>query len=264
MAQEYFSSEIFSSLFALASQCAKSIGVDQWQCCQDQLSDEDMKERRNLSYCLYILDKVVCWTCGTFPGITISYIHIDSTIISPDDSAMNRLVVRTRLAAIKETIYHEMYACQVKPKNEDEVRQKATELLLRLQDWLASSAVDLSEVESGSDSSAWKIELAIQFLCAQLLLIWPYRDHPDVMFRRRADLSRSCMRLLLRLWNSTSDEGVQAQFPRLVLSNAHFLCSEGWLTYSIFTAFSHLTLHCIYMRSAFRSSVAQTKNQMRI
>lgn len=223
MAQDYLSSEIFQSLFALASQCAKSIGVDQWQNCQDQLSDEDAKERRNLSYCLYILDKVICWTCGTFPGITISYIHLDSTTISPDDSAMTLLVARTRLAAIEETIYHEIYACHVKPKNEDQVHQMATELLLRLQDWLASSAVNLGDVESGSDSSAWKIELAIQFFCAQLLLIWPYRDHPDAIFRRRADLSRRCMRLLLRLWNSTSDEALQAQFPRLALSNVHFL-----------------------------------------
>ena len=230
MAQEYLSSEIFHSLFALASQCAKSIGIDQWQNCQDQLSDEDAKERRNLSYCLYILDKVICWTCGTFPGITVSYIHIDSTTISPDDSAMTLLVARTRLAAIEETIYHEIYACHVKPKNEDQVHQMATELLLRLQDWLASSAVNLGDVESGSDSSAWKIELAIQFFCAQLLLIWPYRDHPDVIFRRRADVSRRCMRLLLRLWNSTSEEGLQAQFPRLALSNVHFLCSERWLT----------------------------------
>ena len=177
---------------------------------------------------------------------------------------MTLLLARTRLAAIEETIYHEIYACHVKPKNEDQVHQMATELLLRLQDWLASSAVNLGDVESGSDSSAWKIELAIQFFCAQLLLIWPYRDHPDAIFRRRADVSRRCMRLLLRLWNSTSDEGLQAQFPRLALSNVHFLCSEPCLTWSIFTVFSHLTRHCIYMSSAFRSSTAQTKNQIPI
>lgn len=171
--------------------------------------------RRNLSYCLYILDKVICWTCGTFPGITISHIHIDSTIFSPnDDRATADLLARTRLAAIEESIYYEMYACQVKPKTMNQVRQMAAQLQLRLHDWLTSSAVNLGDVESGSDGSAWKIELAINYFCAQLLLIWPYRNHPDVIFQQRADISRRCMRLLLRLWDSTSDEGVQAQFPR--------------------------------------------------
>ena len=214
VAQEYLSSEIFHSLFALASQCGKSIGIHEWQCCVEQLSVGEANTRRNLSYCLYILDKVICWTCGTFPGITISHIHIDSMALSPHDRATTLLIARTRLAVIEETIYHEMYACQVRPKSKDQVRQMTTQLQLRLQDWLASSAVNLSDVESGSDSSAWKIELAIYYFCAQLLLIWPYRNHPDVIFLRCADVSRRCMRLLLRLWDLTSDEGVQAQFTR--------------------------------------------------
>ena len=134
---------------------------------------------------------VLCWTPGTFPSIAISDIHIDSTTIPPGDSAITHLVARADLAAIEETIYLEIYANQVKPKTEDQVRQLVTKLLRRLQDWLADSVVDLDDVENGSDSSAWKIELAIHFFCAQLLPVWSYKDHPDVMFQRRVDVARS-------------------------------------------------------------------------
>ena len=169
---------------------------------------------------------VLCWTPGTFPSIAISDIHIDSTTIPPGDSAITHLVARADLAAIEETIYLEIYANQVKPKIEDQVRQLVTKLLRRLQDWLADSTVDLGYVENGSDSSAWKIELAIHFFCAQLLPVWSYKDHPDVMFQRRVDVARRCTRLLLRLWSSTPDEGLHAALPRLVLSNIHYFRNE--------------------------------------
>ena len=77
---------------------------------------------------------VLCWTPGTFPSIAISDIHIDSTTIPPGDSAITHLVARADLAAIEETIYLEIYANQVKPKIEDQVRQLVTKLLRRLQD----------------------------------------------------------------------------------------------------------------------------------
>lgn len=230
VAQEHLSPGLFGTLFALAAQCAKSIGIHQWQCFRGQLSDEDLQERRNLSYCLYILDKAVCWITGTSPSIPISDVHIDSALISPDDSAVARLVARTGLARIEETIYLEMYANQVQARTEDQVRQLGSRILRRLQDWLVDSAIDLDEVENVPECSAWKIELAIDFYCAQLLLIWPYQDHPDVIFQQRTDVSKRCMRLMLRLWCSVSDEGYHIGLPRLALSNLHSSCTQRKLT----------------------------------
>lgn len=221
VAQEHLSPALFGTLFALAAQCAKSIGIHQWQCFRGQLSDEDLQERRNLSYCLYILDKAVCWTTGTSPSIPISDVHVDSTLISSDDSAVAHLVARTGLATIEETIYLEIYANQVKARTEDQARQLVSKIMRRLQDWLADSAISLDEVENATECSAWKIELAIGFYCAQLLLVWPYKDHPDVIFQRRAEVAKRCMRLILRLWCSVSEEGHHIGLPRLALSNLH-------------------------------------------
>lgn len=118
MAQENLSLETFQLLFALSVECAKSMGLDQWGCYQSQLSDEDATERKTLFYCLHVLDKVICCTSGTFPAIAKPYVHIDTIIVSPDDSVMILLLGRVRLAAIEETIYHEIYASRRPCRNE--------------------------------------------------------------------------------------------------------------------------------------------------
>lgn len=204
------------TLFTLAAQCAKSIGIHQWQCFRGQLSAEDAQERRNVSYCLYILDKAVCWTIGTSPSIPISDVQIDSTLMSPDDSTTALLVAKAELATIEETIYLGIYASQVKARTEDQVRQLVSRVSRRLENWLANSGTDLNEVENGLESSPSKVELAIDFLCAQLLLLWPYKEHPDIMFQQRTEIAQRCMRLLLRLWSSASDQGHRVALPRLV------------------------------------------------
>ena len=116
---------------------------------------------------------------------------------------------------IEETIYVEMYANQVKPKTESQVRQLVSKVSQRLHQWLVDSGINLEEVESMLDSPILEVELAFRFFSAQLLLIWPYKSHPDAVFRGGQEIARKCMKLLLRLWES-SDQRNFAALPWLV------------------------------------------------
>jgi len=95
-------------LLALAARCAKSIGIHQWHSFQGQLSDEDIKERRNISYCLYVLDKAVCWTAGSSPNIPVSDVHFDPCLVSSENNITSCLVAKAEMAKIEETVYLEI------------------------------------------------------------------------------------------------------------------------------------------------------------
>ena len=218
VAQEHFSTGLSETLLALAARCAKSIGIHQWHSLQGQLSDEDVKERRNISCYIYVLDKAVCWTAGSSPNVPISDVHIDSALMSSEDSITSYLVAKAELATIEESIYLETYAIQAKAKTEEQIRQFATTTLSKLQGWLTDAGIDLNEIQKAPESSASKVQLAINFLCAKLLLVWPNKRHPDVLFQQSQEVARICMRLLLCLWRSSPDQEHHPIFPLLVLS----------------------------------------------
>jgi Fungal specific transcription factor domain len=218
VAQEHLSSGIFGMLFHLAAQCAKAIGLHQWEYSRGRFSDEETRERQNVCYCLYILDKAVCWTTGTFPSIPVSDVYINSASTSPDADAATFLIAKAKLAEIEETVYLEIYSNRSEAaKTEEQVRQIVSQISQTLQDWLADSGIDIEDVENGviTQSSASKIELSIAFFSMQLLLIWPFQEHPDAMFQRRIEVARRCMKLFLCLWRSTSElAGHCVSFPR--------------------------------------------------
>lgn len=145
-------------------------------------------------------------------------VHIDPTLLSSDDSTTAYLVATAELAKIEETIYLEVYASQAKARTKEQVCRFAAGILSRLQGWLSDSGIELDEVQQAPESPATKVELAIRFLCVQLLLIWPYKSHPDVIFQRSQEIAKMCMRLLIRLWHSPPDQGNHAVFPLSVLS----------------------------------------------
>ncbi len=194
-------------LFDLAAHFAKCIGLRQWQYSRGQISDEDTQERRNVSYCLYILDKAVCRTTGTSPSILISEVHIAPALISPNDEAASYLVAKAKLAEIEETVYLEIYSNQAGAKTEDQTRQVVCDIYQRLQNWLADSGIIIEDVENDvTGLSVLKIEPSIAFFSAQLLLIWPFQGYSDAIFQHK-EVAKSCMGLLLRLWRSTSELG---------------------------------------------------------
>ncbi|KAE8551010.1 hypothetical protein EYB25_007242 [Talaromyces marneffei] len=237
VAQEFLSVGICETLFTLAVRCAKSIGVHQWHSLQGQISDEDIKERRNISYCLYVLDKTICWTAGSSPNIPISEVQLDSSLMAFGDSIASHLAAKAELAKIEETIYLEVYASQVQVKTAEQVRRIATTILSRLQAWLTDVEINLDEIQKDLEISAPKVELAIRFLCTQPFLIWPYKCHPDATtFQRSPEIAKICMKLLLRLWHSLPDQGNHAFFPLFLASLpplylyellSYILCGRG-------------------------------------
>ena len=203
VAQEHFSTTLAETVFVVAAQCAKSIGINQWQRHDGLLSNEKVREGQNVSYCLYLLDKTFCWAARSGPAILMSDISMEPRSSASDQINMPDLMVKVDLAKIEENIYFEIYASQVKPRTEDQVRRLVSKLSQRLEDWLFESQVDLEEVENVSEISSSKIELAAGFLSAQLLLIWPFKNHPDSLFHQCPNLALRCMKLLLRLWHSS-------------------------------------------------------------
>ncbi|KAJ6099640.1 hypothetical protein N7467_001175 [Penicillium canescens] len=218
VAQEHFSIGVSETLFSLAARCAKLTGIHQWQSFQGHLSDEDIRERQNTSYCLYTIDKALCWTAGLSPNVPASDIHFESYVASSEASLASSLIAKSELAKIEEAIYLEIYANQVKPKNEDEIRGFATMTLSKLQVWLTNSGMDFDIVQTLPETSASKLQLAIRYLNVQLLLIWPHQHHPDTIFQRCQEVARMCMKLVLSLWNSPPDKGKHAVFPSFVAS----------------------------------------------
>ncbi|GAB1203838.1 hypothetical protein APSETT445_002478 [Aspergillus pseudonomiae] len=212
VAQVYLSTGLSETLFALATRCAKSIGIHQWDTFHGQLSEEDIKERQNISYCLYVLDKAVCWTAGSSPSIPVSEVHFDPCLVPSENDIPSCLVAKAEMARIEESVYLEIYAVHVQARNEDQVKGFAAMILSRLQDCLTQSGVDLDQIQKFSGGSASNLQLAIKYLSIQLLLIWPHKHHPDPIFQRALEVARMCLKLLLRLWHSPPDQGSQAVF----------------------------------------------------
>lgn len=226
VAQQHLSTGVFERLFSLAAQCAKALGLHHWHAYRDQLGDEEAEERRNVSWCLYVLDKAVCWTSGTSPSITTSDVLIDPAPLSPQGWTLERrhLAAKAGLAAIEEAVYLEVYAVRPRERSPEEARQSALKLWRRLQEWRAGTGIDLDAVQQKDNSSGGatenlpfsQAELELGFVCAQLLLVWPYRLHADHMFPQPAELARNCLRSMLRLWSSAADQDRHAAMPRSV------------------------------------------------
>ncbi|KAI1417047.1 fungal-specific transcription factor domain-containing protein [Hypoxylon sp. FL1857] len=236
VAQEHMSPSVFAKLFSLAAQGAKSIGLHDWERgVRERVVDESSRERQCVSYCLYILDKTVCWTVGASPRIPASDICIDATPKSLNNGIMDDLVAKVKLAEINEEIYREIYACRAPARTEEQVRLQISKLDQRLQAWLTDAGIDLDDIGSAAPSgSISKIQMSVGSTCTQLLYMWPFREHPDVM-SRRLEASRRCMKLMLHLWRFSAELGYQGIFPRIVASHpplylyeicAHLLLEE--------------------------------------
>ncbi|KAI0388116.1 hypothetical protein F5Y04DRAFT_274968 [Hypomontagnella monticulosa] len=219
VAQEHMSTGVFARLFSMTAQCAKSIGLHDWEwSIRGQTGAEDGRERQCVSYCLYILDKVACWTVGTSPCILATDVHIDTIPNAVENTLIGDLAAKARLAEIQEGIYFEIYARRAPGRTDSQVRQLTSRLSQKLQDWLLNSGIDIEDIDNISNpDSPSKIELFIAFTFTQLLYMWPFREHPDMM-HQCTEVSRRCMKLLLRLWHPLAELGHLGVFPRIVAS----------------------------------------------
>ncbi|KAI0900049.1 fungal-specific transcription factor domain-containing protein [Annulohypoxylon nitens] len=214
VAQEYMASAVFMRLFNMTAQCAKSIGLHNWERCS---REQDTRERQYVSYCLYILDKTVCWTTGACNSIPTSDIYIE-TPESSNGMTMNNHIAKAKLAEIQEEIYLEIYTLRAPARTENQARLIMSQYNQKLQDWLVESSKDQEDPSSVADLRPMlKVELTVGCACTQLLYVWPWREHPDAM-AQRVEISRRCMKLMLRLWSCSAELGHQGILPRVIAS----------------------------------------------
>ncbi|KAJ6442337.1 class II aminotransferase/8-amino-7-oxononanoate synthase [Purpureocillium lavendulum] len=72
VAVAHWSTERASLLMTLAVMTAKSIGLHKWEPLEGQLDQDEVEDRRQVFYCLYILENSRCWTDGRPPDITMT------------------------------------------------------------------------------------------------------------------------------------------------------------------------------------------------
>lgn len=203
IAQEHLSSRLFGILFSLAAQCASSIGLHRWDHAQDQFSEDDRQERQNVSYCLYVLDKAVCWTTGIPPSVSGFDVHITSAMLAAANTTAIDLVAKAKLAGIEETIYADIYSYRATAQTVEQMESAISKIELKLQQWLVESEIDMEDLDQDAQIPTVKLELSIAFVSVRLLLIWPSHERR----LERVDSARKCIRLLLRLWQSTLELG---------------------------------------------------------
>ncbi|KAK4233514.1 hypothetical protein C8A03DRAFT_38766 [Achaetomium macrosporum] len=100
MAQEYFDADLFDFLRNLAVQVAKSIGLGR--------SEKRSQERRNVLYCLHVVDKAAGWTTGLGATMPVFMADDDEQREAPSEAA-GCLAAMTKLAGIEERIMADIY-----------------------------------------------------------------------------------------------------------------------------------------------------------
>jgi hypothetical protein len=128
------------------------------------------------------------------------------------------LMAKVEIARIEEIVYVEIYAIQARAKSEDETRIFATNIMSKLQGWLAGLGIIIDEIERLPESSPSNLQFAIRYLAVQLLLLWPHEQHPDVMYQEVHNVAKTCMQFLLRLWHFPLDQRNHSIFPMSVLT----------------------------------------------
>lgn len=189
-------------IFAQAVRCARAIGVFQWQHLHNR-SESELQDYKNIAHCLYILDKQICWTAGVHPRVLKSEIQLDFTHSA---GVSESLAIKAELAAIEESIYLQVYASNVRGRTEDEVMNVVIPINRRLDEWLVKSGVDLETTIRQPGSWPAHAELVLGSLCAKLLLLWPFRKHPDPLCQQYYGNAATCVRLMVSLWESGASE----------------------------------------------------------
>ncbi|KAH9845330.1 putative fungal-specific transcription factor [Teratosphaeria destructans] len=76
VAQQLFPVHLLDFIFAQAVRCAEAMGIFQWHRFHNQLAEGEISVYKNLAYCLYTMDKQICWTAGVSPRILKSQIQL--------------------------------------------------------------------------------------------------------------------------------------------------------------------------------------------
>ncbi|KAF2770101.1 putative C6 transcription factor [Teratosphaeria nubilosa] len=213
VAQQLFPLHLLDFIFAQAVRCAETMGIFQWHRLRNKMTESEISVYKNLAYCLYTMDKRICWTASVSPRILKSQIQLDMALLDDNPKA---LAAKAELASIEETIFLQIYAGHVTTRTEDEVRAIVEPLIQRLDNWLVRQGVDVEATMRQPQSCPAHAGLFLSSLCAKLLLIWPFRGHPDDCFQQHWSIAVTCVRLLVSLWESRDNDAQHVSIPMYV------------------------------------------------
>ena len=201
-------------LFNLAVQVAKSIGLQHPDYAEHGGDPEVVQERKNIFYSLYIIDKAVSWNAGSSASFCMSDVDPPLILQGQKDEASSHLVARFKIAQIEEEAYLRIYSCQAMRKTDSELSQHVSSLNMMLQNWFAEYGPALmDEIHGEKLPSSFKSELIFAFHSTRMMVDWPIYKELDSHSRFLSD-ARTCLKVLLQLWSTTSELGNYATLPR--------------------------------------------------
>ena len=173
VALKYFRYAIFETLFALACQVAKAVGLHQ-QVDSGTNHNISNAERINLFWTLFITDKQLALMCGKS-----CYLHgFDCDIPLPASEVTSEVpihdhwVAAIKLSFLNEDIYRSLYSAE-STRVSDIQRQRKVELLTqKLINWATAHQQTLIGDDTwSSQKSSFSLELRYSMLTSQVLVL---------------------------------------------------------------------------------------------
>ncbi|WQF80922.1 hypothetical protein CDEST_05936 [Colletotrichum destructivum] len=231
--------EASSLTLDLAHQVAKSMGLYQSQEGRSKLSPEEFEERQNILYCLYCLDKTVCWShgCSSSNGSAFGFLGGVTGTQPPADQSgdtgvTHYMSARFALAQIDDVLYASLYGPDVTATQCFEGQSKDLNFHgfeAQLRHWAdvhglgsdagagAGGGESAADDENDRFSLTSRLDLEISYKLTHMQLLLRFLDDPEVSVSLLED-ARSCLVSLQRLWAATSDPGHCSSFARLASS----------------------------------------------
>ena len=172
VALKYFRYAIFETLFALACQVAKAIGLHQQV--DSGTNHNSDAERINLFWTLFIMDKQLALMCGKS-----CYLHgfdcdmpLPASEATSDNLTRDHWVAAIKLSFLNEAIYRSLYSAE-SSRVSDAQRQRKVELLTqKLNDWaMAHQKTLIGNDTWSSQKSSFSLELRYSMLTSHVLVL---------------------------------------------------------------------------------------------
>ena len=192
VAQIHLSPERANLFLELAAAGAKLLGLGQWEPLQGH-TPEEIRERRNVFLCLYILDKSRCWTDGQPPNVLM---EDRDTWLSHQGGIDPSLVARARLSHIEEKVYMGLYSDNTIDRQNYDISSLGQELQQFCNDYA------LDDIHNDGRVISEDPELSI-VACALKVFIYWRTDAQDAVL----SASQRCLSLFMRLWEQDTGLG---------------------------------------------------------
>lgn len=200
-------------VFHSATQVAKSIGLHHLDYTDTSISTEERHEQMGVLSCLRILDKGVLWTAGWPVCLPVSDATIQLTLDSSLCEVEKFFVSRLRLSQIEEEVFVELFSNESRRQSPLQRLQSVSKLNKTLQSWWSEHGAATEGVAFDDFPSCTNAELNYCFHVIRLMVNWPVEKNQNA-YSRFVEDARASLRLILRLWEATSEIGHYGSLQR--------------------------------------------------